>query len=55
LTRRLKLEEVLEIHQEILNQSGGTAGVRDLGALKSSISQPFQSFGDTENFPTVEE
>ena len=52
MTRRLPLEEILEIHQRIIKQSGGTTGIRDLDALQSAISQPFQSFGGTAHFPT---
>jgi death on curing protein len=34
--RYLTLDEVLEIHRRILETSGGTQGIRDLGLLESA-------------------
>jgi len=36
--RYLKLNEVLDIHRHLLEQSGGLAGIRDLGALESALA-----------------
>ncbi len=38
--RFLALGEVLALHRRILAESGGTPGVRDLGAIASAVSQP---------------
>lgn len=43
--RYLTTAEVLELHRRIIEQAGGASGVRDLGALESSLAQPFQTFG----------
>ena len=53
--RYLTLKEVLELHNLLLLQSGGTAGVRDTGALESAITQPFMTFGETELYPSLVE
>ena len=45
MIRYLTLEEVLEIHRLVLEQSGGLGGVRDLGALDSALAQPQMAFG----------
>jgi death-on-curing protein len=37
--RYLTLKEALELHRRIIEQSGGLAGVRDLGALESALAQ----------------
>lgn len=42
--RYLSEAEVLEIHQRVVEQSGGLLGLRDRGALASSVAQPSQSF-----------
>ena len=42
--RYLTLGAVVALHQAILESSGGTAGVRDLGALESALAQPRASF-----------
>jgi death-on-curing protein len=39
--RYLNLPEVLEIHRRVLGQSGGAAGIRDLGAIESAPMQRF--------------
>lgn len=36
--RYLTLKEALEIHHLIIEQSGGLAGIRDLGALESALA-----------------
>ena len=52
--RFLSLAEVVELHRLILQQSGGSPGVRDLGALQSALAQPRMSFDNTELYPTME-
>ncbi len=51
--RYLKLNEVVGIHQYILEQSGGLTGIRDLGALESALAQPRMTFDGTELYPTL--
>jgi death-on-curing protein len=55
MIRYLILEEVLELHCLALEQSGGLAGVRDLGGLDSAISQPQMTFGGQELYPSLAE
>jgi death-on-curing protein len=55
LTRYLKLNQILKIHQAIIKKSGGLSGVRDLGALKSALAQPHQGFAGKKRFTTLEE
>lgn len=53
--RYLTLGEVAELHRRLLQASGGTPGIRDLGALDSAIAQPRATFGGTDLYPTVAE
>jgi len=53
--RFLTLGEVLALHRRILAESGGTAGVRDLGAIASAVSQPKVSVGGQDAYPTLVE
>jgi death-on-curing protein len=55
MTRYLTLEEVLELHHLVLEQSGGLAGVRDLGGLDSAIAQPQMAFGGQDLYPSLGE
>lgn len=43
--RYLTVEEVLELHRRVITISGGSTGVRDLGAIESAVAQPQMSFG----------
>ena len=36
--RYLTLEEVLELYRRIIEQSGGSLGIRDAGALESAVA-----------------
>lgn len=51
--RYLTISEILELHERLLSSSGGTTGIRDLGALESSVSQPHASFEGRELYPDV--
>ena len=53
--RYLTLSEVLVLYRRIIEQTGGTAGVRDLGVLESALAQPRQPFGGTELYPSLVE
>ncbi len=41
----LRLEEVIEIHNDQLKRWGGRSGIRDLELLKSALAMPTASFG----------
>ncbi len=49
----LTLDEVLEIHQEQIEKYGGSAGLRDAGALESAIAMPMATVAGEYLHPTV--
>jgi death on curing protein len=49
----LTIEEVLRLHDRVIEQTGGSTGIRDRGALESAIAQPLMSFGGEELYPTL--
>jgi death on curing protein len=51
--RYLTVGEVLEIYSQVMKQSGGGVGIRDLGALESAVAQPRMTFNGEELYPTV--
>jgi death-on-curing protein len=55
MIRYLTLEEVLELHRLVLEQSGGLDGVRDLGSVDSAVAQPQMTFAGQELYPSVAE
>jgi death-on-curing protein len=53
--RYLTVGEVLEIYSQVMKQSGGGVGIRDLGALESAVAQPRMTFNGDELYPTIVE
>ena len=53
--RCITLAELIELHRRIIQQSGGSDGIRDLGLAASALAQPQMSFGGTELYPTLAE
>lgn len=42
---RLTKEQVLMLHRQLIESTGGCDGIRDDGLLDSALESPFQSFG----------
>lgn len=53
--RRLSKRQILLLHEQLLSQSGGLQGVRDEGLLESALEAPFQAFGDTDAYPSLQQ
>lgn len=41
----LTKEQVLMLHGQLIEATGGSKGIRDEGMLESALFNPFQSFG----------
>lgn len=42
------------LHERLIEATGGSAGIRDEGMLDSALSNPFQSFGGEELYPSIQ-
>jgi death-on-curing protein len=51
--RYLSLSEIVDLHQALLEQTGGATGIRDLGMLESALAQPRATFGGADLHPTL--
>ncbi len=51
---RLTKEQVLMLHAQLIESTGGCDGIRDQGLLDSALESPFQSFGDEELYPSIQ-
>ncbi|QKJ30548.1 type II toxin-antitoxin system death-on-curing family toxin [Mucilaginibacter mali] len=47
------LEEVIQLHNEIINLSGGGNGLRDEGSLMAALARPFATFDQIDLYPTA--
>ena len=45
---RLSKSQVLLIHDQLIFETGGSAGLRDEGMLDSALNAPFQTFGEED-------
>lgn len=52
--KRLSKEQILLLHSQLIQQTGGSEGVRDYALLESAIEAPFQSFDGDELYPTIQ-
>ena len=52
--KKLSKEQILMLHTQLIQQTGGSDGVRDYNLLDSAIETPFQSFGGDELYPTIQ-
>lgn len=46
-------KQVLYLYQQILQQTGGTVGLRDAGLLESAVYRPQASFGGQDLYPDL--
>ena len=51
--RYLSLREILELHDQIIEVSGGARGIRDMRALESAINQPRLTFDRIDLYPDI--
>ena len=51
LTKR----QVLLLHKQLIDETGGIQGLRDEGLLDSALSSPFQEFDSFSPYPTVQQ
>ena len=49
----LTREQVMKLHQVLIETSGGSLGIRDEGMLDSALKTPLQTFDKRELFPTI--
>jgi death-on-curing protein len=48
----IELQDVLNIHNILIDKFGGSKGVRDHGSLESAINRPFATFEKHDLYPT---
>ena len=49
----LSKEQILLMHDHLIEETGGSKGLKDEGMLESVLAAPFQSFDGKDLFPSV--
>ena len=53
--KRLTQKQILMMHKQLVEQTGGSDKVLDYGLLNSALETPFQTFDGKELYPTIQE
>lgn len=51
--RILSKAQILMLHEQLVNETGGSQGLRDEGMLESALAAPFAAFGDEAAYPSI--
>lgn len=52
---KLTKGQVILLHAQLIQETGGSDGIRDESLLESALHAPFQSYGGTESFPSLQQ
>ena len=53
--KKLTKNQILKLHTELIKATGGTDGLRDEALLDSALNAPFQGFGETDVYPSIQQ
>lgn len=49
----ITLDEILAIHDDLVDKYGGSHGIRELGLIESAVGRPQASFGGEDLYSTI--
>lgn len=49
----LNIHQILTIYNEVIDETGGSEGIRDIGLLESAVARPQGGFAGGEFYPDV--
>lgn len=52
--KKLTKEQILLLHTQLIETTGGSDGIRDISLLESALESPFQSYGGEELYPSIQ-
>lgn len=53
MTNYLSLAQVVELHQELVEDFGGRQGIRDRAGLEAAVARPSMTFGGEDLYPDL--
>ena len=51
----LTVDEIISLHHKLINKTGGSGGIRDVGLLESAVYSTETSFDNIEQYQSVEQ
>ncbi|CVK19217.1 hypothetical protein SPSPH_043040 [Sporomusa sphaeroides DSM 2875] len=55
MMRGLSVSDIIILHQKVIDKTGGSHGIRDIGLIESAVSRAYATFGGNDLYETVEE
>lgn len=52
--KKLSKKQIIMLHRQLIEMTGGSDGIRDEGLLDSALAAPFQSYGGEELYPGIQ-
>ena len=52
---RLSKSQILLIHDQLITETGGSSGLLDEWLLDSALNAPFQTFGEEDVYPSLQQ
>ena len=53
--KTLSKRQILLLHRQLIEQTGGSDGIRAEGLLASAMAAPFQSFDNADAYPSLQQ
>jgi death-on-curing protein len=53
--KRISIEQIIRLHDKMIEATGGDCGIRDYGLLDSTLSNAYATFDGIELYQTIEE
>ncbi|WP_373325929.1 type II toxin-antitoxin system death-on-curing family toxin [Sporomusa paucivorans] len=52
--RGLSVSDIIILHQKVIDKTGGSHGIRDIGLIESAVSRAYATFGGNDLYESVE-
>ncbi len=52
--KKISKDQILMLHSQLIEQTGGMVDIRDYNLLESAIETPFQVYAGEELYPTIQ-
>lgn len=50
---QLSKRQIIMLHDHLIDETGGSGGIRDEGLLEAAVNAPFQGYGHELFYPTI--
>ena len=55
MIKKLTMEDIIFLHEKIIDKTGGIKGLRDISLLEGALNSPFSSFGGEDLYGTIKD